>query len=150
MTALAIRGGHLLDPAAGVDGLRDILFKDNRVAEIAAPGKLKLANGAETLDAKGLVVAPGLVDIHTHVYAGTGLRGAYDGDNSVYPDGFTFRSCVTTVADVRRRVPLTRELVDVRDRVGALGPDDATIEQRAPAGVLVWRTTWTQSQRTSA
>ncbi len=67
MTALAIRGGHLLDPAAGVDGPKDILFKDNRVAEIAAPGKLKLANGAETLDAKGLIVAPGLVDIHVHL-----------------------------------------------------------------------------------
>jgi dihydroorotase len=67
MTALAIRGGHLLDPAAGVDGQKDILFKDNRVAEIAAPGKLKTANGAESLDAKGLVIAPGLVDIHVHL-----------------------------------------------------------------------------------
>ena len=67
MTAMVIRGGHLLDPAAGVDGPKDILFKDNRVAEIAAPGKLKQANGAETLDAKGLVVAPGLVDIHVHL-----------------------------------------------------------------------------------
>ena len=59
MTALAIRGGHLVDPAAGVDGPKDILFKDNRVAEIAAPGKRKEANGSETLDAKGLVIAPG-------------------------------------------------------------------------------------------
>jgi dihydroorotase len=67
MTELAIRGGHLVDPAAGVDGPKDILFKDNRVAEIAAPGKLKTANGAETLDAKGLVIAPGLVDIHVHL-----------------------------------------------------------------------------------
>ena len=67
MTALAIKGGHLLDPAAGVDGARDILFKDNRVAEIAPHGKLKSANGAETLNAKGLVVAPGLVDIHVHL-----------------------------------------------------------------------------------
>ena len=67
MTALAILGGHLLDPAAGVDGPRDILFKDNRVAEIAAPGKLKAENGAETLDARGLVIAPGLIDIHVHL-----------------------------------------------------------------------------------
>jgi dihydroorotase len=67
MTALAIRGGHLLDPAAGVDGARDILFIDNRVAEIAAPGKLKSANGAEILNAKGLTIAPGLVDIHVHL-----------------------------------------------------------------------------------
>jgi dihydroorotase len=67
MTALVIRGGQLLDPAAGVDGMKDILLKDGRVAEIAAPGKLKLANGAESIDATGLVVAPGLIDIHVHL-----------------------------------------------------------------------------------
>jgi len=67
MTALLIRGGYLIDPAAGVDGLRDVLLKDGKVAEIAAPGKLKLANGAEVLDATGLTVAPGLVDIHVHL-----------------------------------------------------------------------------------
>jgi dihydroorotase len=67
MTALVIRGGYLIDPAAGVDGLRDVLLKDGKVAEIAAPGKLKLANGAEVLDATGLVLAPGLVDIHVHL-----------------------------------------------------------------------------------
>jgi dihydroorotase len=44
-------------------------------------------------------VTPGLVDIHTHVYTGTGERGSYAGDNSVYPDGFTFRVGVTTIAD---------------------------------------------------
>ena len=56
MMALVIRGGHLIDPAAGVDALKDILFKDGRVAEIAGPGKLKQANGAEVLDATGLTV----------------------------------------------------------------------------------------------
>ena len=67
MTALVIRGGQLIDPAAGVDGLRDILLKDGRVAEIASPGKLKSANGAQVLDATGLTVAPGLVDMHVHL-----------------------------------------------------------------------------------
>jgi len=67
MTALVIRGGHLIDPAAGVDGLKDIFLKDGRVAEIAAPGKLKATNGAEVLDATGLTVAPGLIDIHVHL-----------------------------------------------------------------------------------
>jgi dihydroorotase len=67
MTPLAIRGGKLIDPAAGVDALKDILLKDGRVAEIAAPGKLKSANGAESLDATGLVVAPGLIDMHVHL-----------------------------------------------------------------------------------
>src|SRR5580698_8113729 len=72
MTALVIRGGHLIDPAAGLDGPKDLLIKDGRVAEIASPGKLKLGNGAagadvETIDATGLTVAPGLVDIHVHL-----------------------------------------------------------------------------------
>ena len=67
MTALVIRNGHLLDPSAGVDGAKDILLKDGRVAEIAGPGKLKQANGAEVLDASGLTIAPGLIDIHIHL-----------------------------------------------------------------------------------
>src|ERR1022692_2551141 len=67
MTAILIRGGQLLDPAAGFDGPKDILLKDGRVAEIAGPGKLKATNGAQTLDAAGLTVAPGLVDIHVHL-----------------------------------------------------------------------------------
>ena len=70
MTALVIRGGHLIDPAAGVDALKDVLLKDGRVAEIAAPGKLKSAieaSGAEVLDATGLTLAPGLIDMHVHL-----------------------------------------------------------------------------------
>ncbi|MDE3187395.1 MAG: dihydroorotase [Acidobacteriota bacterium] len=67
MTDLVIRNGHLIDPAAGVDAPKDILIKDGRVAEIASPGKLKSANGAEVLDATGLTVAPGLIDIHVHL-----------------------------------------------------------------------------------
>jgi len=72
MTTLAILNGHLVDPAAGIDAAKDILFKDGRVAEISAPGKLKgkigsESPGAEVLDASGLVVAPGLIDIHVHL-----------------------------------------------------------------------------------
>jgi dihydroorotase len=40
-----------------------------------------------------------LIDLHVHVFAGTNERGSYAGDNSVYPDGFTFRVGVTTVVD---------------------------------------------------
>jgi dihydroorotase len=67
MTALVIKGGHLIDPAAGVDARKDLFLKDGRVADIASPGKLKGTNGAEVLDATGLTVAPGLVDIHVHL-----------------------------------------------------------------------------------
>jgi dihydroorotase len=67
MTALIIRGGHLIDPAGGVDTLKDILLKDGRVAEIAGPGKLKHTEDAVVLDATGLTVAPGLIDLHVHL-----------------------------------------------------------------------------------
>ena len=50
-----------------MDAAKDILLKDGRVAEIAGPGKLKGKNGAEVLDATGLIVAPGLIDIHVHL-----------------------------------------------------------------------------------
>jgi len=67
MSTLVIRGGQLLDPAAGIDAPKDILLKDGRVAEIAAPGKLKPPSGSDVIDASGLTVAPGLVDIHVHL-----------------------------------------------------------------------------------
>ena len=71
MSSLIIRNGHLIDPAAGVDAPKDILLKDGRVAEIAGPGKIKAGNGAgsdvKILDATGLTVAPGLIDIHVHL-----------------------------------------------------------------------------------
>ncbi|MGB6689346.1 MAG: dihydroorotase [Terracidiphilus sp.] len=72
MTAILIQNGHLIDPAAGIDAKKDILLKDGRVAEIASPGKSKQADGAgpadiTILDATGLVVAPGLVDMHVHL-----------------------------------------------------------------------------------
>ncbi len=67
MTALAICGGRLVDPAAGVDAAKDVLIRDGHVAEIAGTGKLKHTDGAEVLDATGMVVAPGLIDIHVHL-----------------------------------------------------------------------------------
>ena len=67
MTDLVIRGGHLLDPAAGVDAPKDILLKNGRVAEIVGAGKLKGITGVEVIDATGLTVAPGLVDMHVHL-----------------------------------------------------------------------------------
>ncbi len=70
MTSILIRGGRVVDPSAGLDADRDLLLKDGRVSAIDAPGKLNAAarqESAEILEAKGLIVAPGLVDIHVHL-----------------------------------------------------------------------------------
>jgi dihydroorotase len=110
MTALVIRGGQLIDPAAGVDGIKDILLKDGKVAEIAAPGKLKLANGAETLDAKGLVVAPGLIDIHVHLREpGQGYKETIaTGTAAAAAGGFTAVAAMPNTIPVNDSAEVTR------------------------------------------
>ncbi|MGD0731549.1 MAG: dihydroorotase [Terracidiphilus sp.] len=110
MTAIAIRGGHLVDPAAGVDGLKDILLKDGRVAEIAGPGKLKLAEGAEGLDATGLVVAPGLIDIHVHLREpGQGYKETIaTGTAAAAAGGFTSVAAMPNTTPVNDSPEITR------------------------------------------
>src|SRR3989442_168715 len=94
---LLLRGGPLIDPRNNISATRDVAIAAGKIAAVAP--QINSAEASKTIDASGLYVVPGLVDIHTHVYAGTGERGSYAGDNSVYPDGFTLRAGVTTVAD---------------------------------------------------
>jgi len=67
MTDLVLRGGRVIDPASGRDDAADIAFCDGKVTEI---GRELSANGAEIVDVRGLLVVPGLIDLHTHVYCG--------------------------------------------------------------------------------
>lgn len=66
MKALLIRGGRVVDPASGLDAKRDVLLRDGKIAAIENPGQIRAAD-ADIFDAKGLVAAPGLVDIHVHL-----------------------------------------------------------------------------------
>jgi dihydroorotase len=63
---LLIKGGHLIDPAAHVDAPMDVLLNDGRVAEVALPNKIR-GGADEKFDARGLVVAPGFIDLHVHL-----------------------------------------------------------------------------------
>ena len=94
---LLLKGGHVIDPKNKISAVRDVAIANGKVAAVA--DKIDPAEALKVVDVSGYYVTPGLVDIHVHVYAGTGERGSYAGDNSVYPDGFTFRAGVTTVAD---------------------------------------------------
>jgi dihydroorotase len=94
---LLLRGGHVIDPKNHVDGVYDLGVKGGKVAAVAP--QLDASKALKTIDVAGLYVTPGLVDIHVHVFAGTGERRSYAGDNSVFPDGYTFRAGVTAVAD---------------------------------------------------
>src|SRR5207244_10861970 len=64
--SLLIRGGRLIDPAARIDALMDILLRDGRVAEVALPNKIR-GGADEKFDARGLIVAPGFIDLHVHL-----------------------------------------------------------------------------------
>lgn len=94
---LVLRGARVIDPRNNIDAVLDIAIENGRIAAIAPT--LPAANGRRTLDLRGLIITPGLIDIHTHLFATTGIKDAWAGDNSVFPDSFSFRTGVTTMVD---------------------------------------------------
>ena len=110
---LLLKGGHVIDPKNNLNTTMDVAMKNGKVARVAPA--IDPVEARRSVDVSGFYVTPGLVDIHVHVYAGTGMRGAYSGDNSVYPDGHCFRSGVTTVVDVGSSG--WRNFEDFKDRI---------------------------------
>jgi dihydroorotase len=64
--SLLIKGGHLIDPAAKINAPMDILLRDGRIAEVSLPNKAR-GGADEKFDARGLIVAPGFIDLHVHL-----------------------------------------------------------------------------------
>lgn len=93
---LVLAGGRVIDPRNKLDQVSDVGIREGVVAAIAP----NLDHGdAKVIDVEGLIVAPGLVDIHVHLFATTGLKEGWAGDLSVLPDGFSYRTGVTTMVD---------------------------------------------------
>jgi dihydroorotase len=93
---LLLKGGHVLDVKNGINAVRDVAIANGRIAAVAE--NIPATEARRTVDAKSLYVAPGLVDMHVHVFAAT-MDREYTGEFGVRPDGFSFRSGVTTVVD---------------------------------------------------
>ena len=95
---IVIKGGHVIDPKNNIDEQMDIAVKDGKIALLAK--NIDPKEGIQVVDAKGMYITPGLIDIHVHVFNGTNMDQQYmNGPNSIPPDGFTFRVGVTTVVD---------------------------------------------------
>jgi len=96
--SMVIKGGHVIDPKNNIDAVMDVAIKDGKIALVSKSIDAKQA--AQVVDAKGLYVTPGLIDIHSHNFFGTEPDHQYENGNlALPPDGFTFRNGVTTVVD---------------------------------------------------
>lgn len=94
---LLIRHGHVIDPKNDIDAVMDVAVADGKIARLAKD--IDVTQAKKVIDATGLYVTPGLIDMHTHVFVGSKAGTFADGIYSVSADDFSFRSGVTTVVD---------------------------------------------------
>ena len=96
---ILIKNGHVIDSKNNINKIIDIAIIDNKIALIQK--NISRKSALRTIDANGLYVTPGLIDIHSHNFHGTEpnnyLSNSFD---ALPPDGFSFRSGVTTIVDV--------------------------------------------------
>ncbi|MGA1984091.1 MAG: dihydroorotase [Acidobacteriaceae bacterium] len=118
MSELLILNGHVIDPASGVDGLRDVLVRDGRVAAVELPGGLDGAASSLPkelqIDAVGCVVAPGLIDIHVHLRepGQTHKETIATGTAAAAAGGFTCVVAMPNTAPVNDSVAELRWMLD--------------------------------------
>jgi dihydroorotase len=101
---LLLIGGHVVDPANEIDGVRDVAIRNGRIARVAA--SIPTQSAKRTVDLRGLYVVPGLVDIHSHQY---GYSGA------LFPDDVALPAGTTTVVDAGG--PGWRNFEDYREKI---------------------------------
>lgn len=113
-----VRGGRVVDPAQGLDGKADLLLEDGRVARVGEG--LKAPRGARVVDASGLVVCPGLIDVHVHLRepgqehketVRTGTMAAAAG-------GFTAVACMANTVPVNDNASVTELILSQARKAG--------------------------------
>ncbi|MGC1783414.1 MAG: dihydroorotase [Acidobacteriaceae bacterium] len=113
MTAILIRGGHVIDPSAGIDGKRDLFLRDDRVAALDMPGKLDALakkESAAIVNADRAIVAPGLIDLHVHLREpGQGYKETIaSGTRAAAGGGFTSVCAMPNTFPVNDSAEITR------------------------------------------
>ncbi len=93
---LLLKGGHVIDAKNNIDRKMDVAISAGKIFRVAAD--IPAGTAKKVVDVSGLIVAPGLINMHTHVYAGSN-SGFTDGTSSQLPDAFAPRAGITTVVD---------------------------------------------------
>ncbi len=118
---ILIKGGHLIDAKNNIDSGMDIAISGGKILKVAKD--IPSAGARKVIDAKGLYVTPGLIDIHTHVFVGS-KDGFADGFSCLSPDDITFKAGITTVVDAGtsgwRNFPLFKKQVIDRSQTRIL------------------------------
>jgi dihydroorotase len=95
---LLIKGGTLIDPKNNINEVMDVAISEGKVRKVAK--NIAASEARQVVDAKGMYVTPGLIDIHGHVFFGTEVNHYLSNSfTALPPDGFTFRVGVTTIVD---------------------------------------------------
>ena len=111
--SLSIRNGTLIDPGQKLEGKYDLLLQDGRVAEIAPAGKLR-SKGDQNIDARAMIVCPGLIDIHVHLRepGQSHKETIASGTMAAAAGGFTSVCCMPNTSPVNDNAEITRWMQD--------------------------------------
>ncbi len=126
MNRLIIRGGRLFDPSTGTDGIHNLYVMGGRIASFKPADRdtteINPGPGVEVIDARGLLVTPGLIDVHTHLrepgfeYKETIRTGTL----SAAAGGFTSILCMANTAPVNDNESVTRYILEKAKEEGAV------------------------------
>ena len=118
--ALLIKNGRLVDPATNTDGNFDILIEEGKIKEVAA--NIDADDQLDILDATGLVVSPGFIDVHVHLRepGQTHKEDIESGSRSAVRGGFTTIACMPNTTPVNDSVEITEHMVRRAKEVGLL------------------------------
>ncbi len=120
MSTILIKNGHLIDPANNKDGSFDLLIEKGKVAKVGK--NISAPKGAEVVDAKGAIVAPGFIDVHVHLREpgqeyketiATGTKAAAAG-------GFTSVCCMANTFPVNDNASVTQSILDSARKGGVV------------------------------
>jgi len=93
---ILLKGGHVIDPKNKINAPMDVAIANGKILKVASG--IPADNAKKVVDAKGMYIIPGLIDLHTHVFVGS-KPGFADGFSCVSPDDITLKAGITTVVD---------------------------------------------------